>query len=82
MSRIDSVELAVRKASRANFNLQGCSLASDGFFPFKDGVSEAAHHGVKAIIQPGGSIRDDEVIMEANKHQIVMAFTGVRHFKH
>ena len=82
MSRIDSVELAVRKASKANFNLQGCSLASDGFFPFKDGVSEAAHHGVKAIIQPGGSIRDDEVIMEANKHQIVMAFTGVRHFKH
>ena len=82
MSRIDSVNLATNKAKQANFELKNCCMASDGFFPFKDGVSEAARHGVGAIIQPGGSIRDQEVIKEANENNIAMVFTGIRHFRH
>ena len=57
-------------------------MASDGFFPFKDGVNTAAQNGIRAVIQPGGSIRDEEVITEANANGMVMVFTGVRHFRH
>lgn len=79
MSRVDSTMLAVKKADE---KVEGTVLASDAFFPFPDAVLTAAAAGVKAIIQPGGSIRDDEVIAAANKHNIAMVFTGSRHFKH
>lgn len=79
MSRVDSVKLAVMKAQK---ELKGAVLASDAFFPFRDNVDEAAKVGIKAIIQPGGSVRDEEVITAANEHGIAMVFTGVRHFKH
>jgi phosphoribosylaminoimidazolecarboxamide formyltransferase/IMP cyclohydrolase len=79
MSRIDSLDFAVRKAGeRAN----GSVLASDGFFPFPDSIHRASEAGVTAIIQPGGSIRDGEVIKAADEHGIAMVFTGIRHFKH
>ncbi len=79
MSRVDSVEIACRKAgSRA----RGATLASDAFFPKEDGIEQAAKSGITAIIQPGGSIRDAEVIKMADKHGITMVFTGIRHFKH
>jgi phosphoribosylaminoimidazolecarboxamide formyltransferase/IMP cyclohydrolase len=79
MSRIDSLDFAVRKAGeRANESV----LASDGFFPFPDSILRAAEAGVTAIIQPGGSIRDGEVIKAADEHGIAMVFTGIRHFKH
>lgn len=78
-SRVVSVELALKKAGdRAN----GSVLASDAFFPFADGPELAINHGVTAIIQPGGSVRDEEVIELANKHNIAMVFTGIRHFRH
>lgn len=79
MSRVDSVKLG---ATKAQLSLDGSVLASDAFFPFRDGLDEAAKHGVKAIIQPGGSIRDEEVITAADEHGIAMVFTGVRHFRH
>jgi phosphoribosylaminoimidazolecarboxamide formyltransferase/IMP cyclohydrolase len=79
MSRVDSVKLG---ASRAQLEVKGAVLASDAFFPFRDGVDEAARHGITAIIQPGGSVRDQEVIDAANEHNLAMVFTGVRHFKH
>lgn len=79
MSRVDSVQIAVRKAGEKT---QNSYLASDAFFPFSDGVEVAARAGVKAIIQPGGSKRDKEVIEAANKHGIIMVFTGYRCFKH
>ncbi len=79
MSRIDSVKIA---AMRAQLPVAGSVLASDAFFPFRDGVDEAARHGVTAVIQPGGSVRDDEVIAAANEHGLAMVFTGIRHFKH
>lgn len=79
MSRVDSVELAVRKA---RVSLEGASLASDAFFPFRDGVDAAAAAGVRSIVQPGGSRRDDEVIAACNEHGIAMIFTGYRHFRH
>lgn len=79
MSRLDSVQCAVMKS---NFDLKGTYLASDAFFPFRDGVDLAAEQGVKAIIQPGGSVRDQEVIDACNEHGIAMVFTGIRHFKH
>jgi len=79
MSRVDSVHIAVRKAGERS---QGSYLASDAFFPFSDGVEEAAKAGIKAIIQPGGSKRDDEVIKAANELGIIMVFTGYRCFKH
>jgi phosphoribosylaminoimidazolecarboxamide formyltransferase / IMP cyclohydrolase len=82
MSRVDSSRLAVQKARDAGLDLAGCSLASDAFFPFRDGVDAAAQAGVKAIIQPGGSVRDDEVIQAANEHGIAMVFTGRRLFRH
>jgi phosphoribosylaminoimidazolecarboxamide formyltransferase/IMP cyclohydrolase len=82
MSRVDSSKLAVRKAGDADIDLAGCSLASDAFFPFRDGVDAAAEAGVRAIVQPGGSRRDDEVIQAANEHGIAMVFTGRRLFRH
>ncbi len=82
MNRVDSVRIAAMRAERFELDLAGCALASDAFFPFRDNVDEAARFGVKAIIQPGGSIKDDESIAAANEHGISMAFTGIRHFKH
>ena len=79
MSRVDSVKIG---AMRALLPVVGSVLASDAFFPFRDGIDEAAKHGVTAVIQPGGSVRDDEVIAAANGHGLAMVFTGVRHFKH
>ena len=79
MSRVDSVKIG---AMRAQLPVTGSVLASDAFFPFRDGLDEAAHHGITAVIQPGGSVRDDEVIAAANEHGLAMVFTGVRHFKH
>ena len=67
---------------KATLPLEGCALASDAFFPFPDGLLVAASYGVKAVIQPGGSVRDQEVIDAANEHDIAMIFTGIRHFKH
>ncbi len=82
MSRVDSTELAVSKASKAGLPIKGTVVASDAFFPFRDGVDAIAEAGASAIIQPGGSIRDEEVIKAANEHSIAMVFTGIRHFKH
>jgi phosphoribosylaminoimidazolecarboxamide formyltransferase / IMP cyclohydrolase len=79
MSRVDSAKIATMKA---NESTNGCVMASDAFFPFRDGVEEAAKAGVTAIIQPGGSIRDQEVIDAANEHDIAMVFTGCRVFRH
>lgn len=79
MSRVDSVKLG---ASKAQLPLAGTVLASDAFFPFRDGLDEAAKHGITAVIQPGGSVRDKEVIEAANEHGIAMVFAGMRHFKH
>ncbi|MFL6275058.1 MAG: bifunctional phosphoribosylaminoimidazolecarboxamide formyltransferase/IMP cyclohydrolase [Blastocatellia bacterium] len=79
MSRVDSVKLG---ATKAQLPLTGTVMASDAFFPFRDGVDEAAKAGVTAIIQPGGSVRDEEVIAAANEHNVAMVFTGMRHFKH
>lgn len=82
MSRVDSARIARWKASDANLDLQGTAMASDAFFPFRDGIDTAAEAGIKAVIQPGGSMRDDEVIAAANEHGIAMVFTGTRHFRH
>ncbi|HEU4767796.1 MAG TPA: bifunctional phosphoribosylaminoimidazolecarboxamide formyltransferase/IMP cyclohydrolase [Pyrinomonadaceae bacterium] len=79
MSRVDSVRIG---AMRAQLPVAGSVLASDAFFPFRDGLDEAARNGITAVIQPGGSVRDDEVIAAANEHGLAMVFTGVRHFKH
>ncbi|HEX8846002.1 MAG TPA: bifunctional phosphoribosylaminoimidazolecarboxamide formyltransferase/IMP cyclohydrolase [Pyrinomonadaceae bacterium] len=79
MSRVDSVRIG---AMRAVLPLQGSVLASDAFFPFRDGLDEAARHGITAVIQPGGSVRDQEVIDAADEHNLAMVFTGIRHFKH
>ena len=82
MSRVDSSRIAVRKAADAGIPLGGSVLASDAFFPFRDGVDAAAEAGVLAIVQPGGSVRDQEVIDAADEHGIAMAFTGRRLFRH
>lgn len=82
MSRVDSSKLAVWKASEAKLNLKGSCLASDAFFPFADGVQAAAEAGATAVIQPGGSVRDEEVIKAANAANMTMIFTGKRHFRH
>jgi phosphoribosylaminoimidazolecarboxamide formyltransferase/IMP cyclohydrolase len=79
MSRVDSVKVGAMKAL---LPLEGTVLASDAFFPFPDGVEEAAKHGVTAVIQPGGSVRDAEVIAAANLLGLAMVFTGIRHFRH
>ncbi len=81
-SRVDSLETAVKKAKEFGFSTEGAVLASEAFFPFRDSIDEAAKHGIKAIVQPGGSIRDPEVIEAADEHGIAMIFTGMRHFKH
>ncbi len=82
MSRVDSTRIAAMKAGNAGLSLQGAAVASDAFFPFRDGLDVLARSGAKAVIQPGGSVRDDEVIDAANEHGIAMVFTGVRHFRH
>jgi phosphoribosylaminoimidazolecarboxamide formyltransferase/IMP cyclohydrolase len=82
MSRVDSVRIARLKAEGAKLSLQGSVVASDAFFPFRDGVDVLAHAGAAAVIQPGGSVRDDEVIAAADEHGLAMVFTGVRHFRH
>lgn len=82
MSRVDSVVLAGIKAANANLELNGAAMASDAFFPFPDGVMEAARLGITAVIQPGGSIRDKEVIATAEEHDITMILTYTRHFRH
>jgi phosphoribosylaminoimidazolecarboxamide formyltransferase/IMP cyclohydrolase len=79
MSRVDSVKISVQKAYPTS---KGSVMASDAFFPFRDGIDEAARAGVTAIIQPGGSLKDQETIQAANEHGIAMVFTGLRHFKH
>jgi len=79
MSRVDSVKLAEMKA---NLSLEGCVMASDAFFPFRDGLDVAAKAGIKAVIQPGGSIRDSEVVNAANEQQLAMIMTSMRHFRH
>ena len=82
MSRVNSARIAAIKAEHAGLSVAGAVMASDAFFPFRDGIDSAAERGIKAVIQPGGSIRDDEVIAAANAAGIAMIFTGVRHFRH
>jgi len=82
MSRVDSARIAWIKAENAGLKLAGSVVASDAFFPFRDGVDVVAAGGARAIIQPGGSVRDDEVIAAADEHGIAMVFTGYRHFRH
>jgi phosphoribosylaminoimidazolecarboxamide formyltransferase/IMP cyclohydrolase len=89
MSRVDSARIAARKAQDAADEAKiprpltkGSVVASDAFFPFADGLLVAVEAGATAVIQPGGSVRDDEVIAAANAHNIAMVFTGVRHFRH
>jgi phosphoribosylaminoimidazolecarboxamide formyltransferase/IMP cyclohydrolase len=82
MSRVDSARIAAWKASEAGLSLTGSAMGSDAFFPFRDSIDAAAKAGVSAIIEPGGSMRDDEVIAAANEHGMSMVFTGCRHFRH
>ena len=82
MSRVDSTRIAAIKATNAGLSLQGSCVASDAFFPFRDGLDVLAEAGAKAVIQPGGSMRDEEVIAAADEHGIAMVFTGARHFRH
>jgi len=82
MSRVDSTEIAILKSKKAELSLIDSVVGSDAFFPFKDAIEALAEAGAKAIIQPGGSVRDDEVIEAANAADIAMVFTGIRHFKH
>jgi phosphoribosylaminoimidazolecarboxamide formyltransferase/IMP cyclohydrolase len=82
MSRVDAAFLAVHKATSAGHVTTSSALGSDAFFPFRDGVDQAAEAGVRSIVQPGGSVRDAEVIAAADEHDIAMVFTGVRLFRH
>ncbi|MBF0470337.1 MAG: bifunctional phosphoribosylaminoimidazolecarboxamide formyltransferase/IMP cyclohydrolase [Gammaproteobacteria bacterium] len=82
MSRINSARIAAIKAEQAKLEVRGSVMASDAFFPFRDGIDSAAEKGIVAVIQPGGSMRDDEVIAAANEHGMAMVFTGMRHFRH
>jgi phosphoribosylaminoimidazolecarboxamide formyltransferase/IMP cyclohydrolase len=82
MSRIDSSEIAISKSRKAGLDLAGSAVASDAFFPFPDGLLAAAAGGATACIQPGGSVRDDEVIAAADEAALAMVFTGRRHFRH
>ena len=82
MSRVMSAKIASLKAATADLDTNNCIMASDGFFPFKDSIEMASKYGIHCVIQPGGSIKDDEVIEAANKKDMVMAFTGIRHFRH
>ena len=82
MSRVDSSRIAVWKAGEAGLSLRGSVVCSDAFFPFADGLVAAAEAGATAAIQPGGSVRDAEVIQAADERGVAMVFTGVRHFRH
>ena len=82
MSRVNSARIAAIKAEHAGLVVEGAVMASDAFFPFRDGIDNAAAAGIKCIIQPGGSMRDEETIAAANEHGIAMVFTGMRHFRH
>ena len=82
MSRVYSTKIAAIKAADEGLSVKDSVMASDAFFPFRDGIDSAAEHGISAIIQPGGSMRDDEVITAANEHGLAMVFTGMRHFRH
>jgi phosphoribosylaminoimidazolecarboxamide formyltransferase/IMP cyclohydrolase len=82
MSRVYSAKVAALKAADEGLEVQGSVMASDAFFPFRDGIDHAAEAGIVAVIQPGGSMRDDEVIAAADEHDIAMVFTGMRHFRH
>jgi phosphoribosylaminoimidazolecarboxamide formyltransferase / IMP cyclohydrolase len=82
MSRVDASRIAVWKANEAGLSLKGSAVASDAFFPFPDGLIAAAEAGATCAIQPGGSVRDEEVIAAANERKMAMIFTGVRHFRH
>ena len=79
MSRVDSVKLAEMKAS---LPIKGCVMASDAFFPFRDGLDAAAKAGITAVIQPGGSIRDEEIVKAADEQDLTMIMTAMRHFRH
>jgi len=81
-SRVDAAQCALKKAKEMGLDVSGAAMASEAFFPFRDSIDAAAEAGVKAIIEPGGSIRDDEVIEAANEHGIALYFTTVRHFLH
>jgi phosphoribosylaminoimidazolecarboxamide formyltransferase/IMP cyclohydrolase len=82
MSRINSARIAGIKAEHAGLEVAGAIMASDAFFPFRDGIDNAAEAGISCVIQPGGSMRDDEVVAAANEHGMAMVFTGMRHFRH
>src|SRR5690606_21288299 len=82
MSRVNSARIAAIKAEHAGLPVPGAVMASDAFFPFRDGIDNAAQAGITAVIQPGGSMRDQEVIDAANEAGIAMVFTGMRHFRH
>jgi phosphoribosylaminoimidazolecarboxamide formyltransferase/IMP cyclohydrolase len=82
MSRVNSARIAAIKAEQAGLAVAGAVMASDAFFPFRDGIDTAATHGISVVIQPGGSMRDEEVIRAADEHGMAMIFTGVRHFRH
>ncbi len=82
MSRVNSARIAAIKAEHAGFQVPGSVMASDAFFPFRDGIDNAAEAGIKAVIQPGGSMRDEETIAAADEHGMAMVFTGMRHFRH
>jgi phosphoribosylaminoimidazolecarboxamide formyltransferase/IMP cyclohydrolase len=82
MSRINSARIAAIKAEHAGLIVAGSVMASDAFFPFRDGIDQAAQAGIAAVIQPGGSMRDEDVIAAANEHGMAMVFTGMRHFRH
>lgn len=81
-SRVDAAKAALRKAEDLGLDVRGSALASEAFFPFRDSIDEAAKAGVKSVIQPGGSIRDDEVIAAADEYEMALYFTGIRHFLH
>ncbi|MBS1223266.1 MAG: purH, partial [Proteobacteria bacterium] len=82
MSRVFSAHIAVMKAQEEKLDLKGAAMASDAFFPFRDGIDLAAEHGITAVIEPGGSLRDADVIAAADEHDMTMVFTGMRHFRH
>ncbi|MBL7086152.1 MAG: bifunctional phosphoribosylaminoimidazolecarboxamide formyltransferase/IMP cyclohydrolase, partial [Candidatus Cloacimonetes bacterium] len=81
-SRIDSTEIAIAKAKKFGLEIKGCALGSDAFFPFRDSIDTIAKLGITAVIQPGGSVRDEEVITACDENNITMVFTGMRHFRH
>jgi phosphoribosylaminoimidazolecarboxamide formyltransferase/IMP cyclohydrolase len=82
MSRVNSARIAAIKAEHAGLEVQGAVMASDAFFPFRDGIDNAAAVGITAVIQPGGSMRDGETIAAADEHGMAMVFTSMRHFRH